>query len=501
MFMTPGILSTIVLVLGLYVARLKSSEVYRCPAGLSGTMYTHNSHCYRYVDTTATWDEASADCSSTDGGHLVVILDQSTQNFIASLPFSANTYQIWIGFSDRSQEQHWKWVTGEEWSYDFWYTGYPKLCYGPNDVCPEDCAYMRKSDGRWREDHCNNNHIRYQYICQYDMGPPTTATTKPTTTTTTTTKPTTTTTMTTKPTTTTTTSHTTSKDTTTVLPLTTVTRTTTSTPAITVTMTTEPSTTTEPMVAGMGQLQDGDKSLSTGGLIGLLLMLIILILLILVVLLIIIRRRRKRYEAEDISVRFQNHTYNTNQPNNSFLDGQIGTSVHSVGNIYETPQLKHCNESLYHDKSYETPVNRDTLCCKGQHSHYDLVKESDMVDLPEALYHDKSYETPVSRDTLCYKGQDNHYDLVKESDTVDLPDKYSSYSEVDFQKPGCVDVRSCGVSSRVDDPTYSNDQTEASDPILENRNNEELLRYFEEYNKVPTGYDNNLYVDYKNKPL
>ncbi|XP_069118507.1 uncharacterized protein [Argopecten irradians] len=485
MFVTPGILRTSILVLVLYIVPMKSSELYRCPTGLSGTMHTHDGHCYRYMDTRVTWDAASADCSSTNGGHLVVILDQSTNNFISSLPFSSTTYQIWIGFTDKDQEQLWKWVTGASSRYDSWSLGYPELCYGGNSVCPEDCAYMRTSDGKWREDHCNNNNVKYQYVCQYDMGPTTASTTTPTTTptTTTTTTPTTTTTTptttTTTPTTTTTTPSPTTKTTpttTSTSTTTTTTTTTTSTAAASVTLTTQVTTTTQQTVVGMGQLQKEDKVLSAGGLAGLVVTLIILILLILAVLLLIIRRRnrKKRFEAEEFQVRFQNHTYDTNRLPNSFVDEQMETSniQHTVENIYETPGPKACNGDSFHDFSYEKPVNRDTLDCMG----------------PD----------PMTHDPVACKGADSYYDSMKEADMVDLPDKH--YSEVDFA--GCDDTQSCDASSVMSDPTYSNvPQKEASHHVVENRSNEELLRYFEEFNKAPTGYDNNLYVCDKNKSL
>ncbi|XP_060071333.1 GATA zinc finger domain-containing protein 14-like [Ylistrum balloti] len=147
-----------------------SSELYRCPSGLSGTMYTYNGQCYRYVDSAVTWDTANAVCSSSNGGHLVVILDQATNDFIMStVAFSSTTYQVWIGFTDRDAEQVWKWVTGEGWNYDNWDIGYPVYCFGTNELCPEDCAYVRTSDGEWREDHCNSAQVKYQYICHYGI--------------------------------------------------------------------------------------------------------------------------------------------------------------------------------------------------------------------------------------------------------------------------------------------------------------------------------------------
>ncbi|XP_021340841.1 uncharacterized protein LOC110441882 isoform X4 [Mizuhopecten yessoensis] len=478
MYVTPGILCTGVLLLAVYTAPVKLSEVYRCPSGLTGTMYTYRDQCYRYVHSSVTWDVANADCSSSNGGHLVVILDQAIQNFISSLPFPSDAYQVWIGFSDKIQEQTWKWVTGTAWSYDAWDQAHPQLCYGDNRACPEDCAYLRTSNGMWSEDHCNNAHVKYQYICQYNMSPTTTSTT--TTSSPTTTKPSPTTTkpspMTTKPATSKT--LTSSTATTTTLPVTTqVTTLVTTSPLMTTTkttsssvttasiMSTKSSTTAAPMVGRMGQLTDDGGALSQGGLIGLVLALILVVIVIALVLLVIVRKRnrRKRFEADDFQVRFQNHTYGTNRPPSSYQTGACNDSKsYATSNIYETPGPKQCNrESNCH--GYENPVNRSTLDRIGQESHYASVKECDMVYLP-----------------------DTHPDMP--------------YKQSERLNNTSAGLHYCSVSSEMTDPSYVSPkpQKEMSEEVLSNRSNEGLLRCLEEYSKDPGAYDNNLYINNKN---
>ncbi|XP_060062445.1 uncharacterized protein LOC132543008 [Ylistrum balloti] len=440
MFPTLRISPTSMVVLGLCIASVRSSEVHRCPSDLTGTMYTHNGQCYRYVNSRVTWDVARADCSSRNGGHLVVILDRSTQDFISSLQFPKYTQQVWIGFSDRKREQAWTWVTGDVRTFKFWAIGNPVLCFGNNVLCPEDCAYLRTSDGRWIEDKCNDVHVKYQYICQYDMS---STTTSPTTTTSIIT------TMLATPATTpyqttTTTTSTAMPSTTTKTPSTTKTKKSLPLTSKTVTpvslTTTHASTTGSPVAGGTGQLLDEDKALSKGGLVGLVLALVVVLGVIAVVLLVIIRKRnrRKRYEEDDIPVRFENRTYDTNRPPNLFVDEQtvISNGLRSTENIYATPAPKPCNNRVLHQNAYDIPDN-----CDVSAGHYDTVKDCDMIDLDV--------------------------------------DKNGAYT----------------TNGDMEDSTYSDTKPKKGTglEVFENRTNDELLKCFEKFNKAPTAYNNNLY--------
>ena len=71
---------------------------------------------YEIIEGDFTWHEAKVDAEAR-GGHLAVITSESENIEIAQITGSKS---LWIGATDEGSEGEWKWVTGEEWSYNNW---------------------------------------------------------------------------------------------------------------------------------------------------------------------------------------------------------------------------------------------------------------------------------------------------------------------------------------------------------------------------------------------
>lgn len=95
-----------------------------------------NDHWYEYVDTggTINWWSARtiSETSYYNGlrGHLATITSQEEEDFIWQNLTSACNYCAYIGgFQDHGASDYWepgggwRWVTGEAWSYTYWWGG------------------------------------------------------------------------------------------------------------------------------------------------------------------------------------------------------------------------------------------------------------------------------------------------------------------------------------------------------------------------------------------
>jgi len=108
------------------------------------TKWNGNGHFYQRFDRAFTWSESKAYCESLSA-HLATITSAGENTFIHSnlLPKNSTSYYYHIGGSDAVQEGTWKWITGEPWSYNNWYSGQPS---NEND---ENYLVINDSLGSW----------------------------------------------------------------------------------------------------------------------------------------------------------------------------------------------------------------------------------------------------------------------------------------------------------------------------------------------------------------
>lgn len=94
-------------------------EKYVVDADFEGTEQFMTS-MYKVFDINMTWQEAEDYCEKL-GGHLATIADAAEQAFVEKLAVDFGRYEnYWIGGYYLPDENAWKWVTGEKFSYTNW---------------------------------------------------------------------------------------------------------------------------------------------------------------------------------------------------------------------------------------------------------------------------------------------------------------------------------------------------------------------------------------------
>ena len=102
--------------------------------GIKSDMWSHtpeghvkvwNGHTYKIFDLTKTWQEAETYCENL-GGHLATITTKEEQDMLNNMLNNAivksdGAFWYWLGGSREADS--WKWVTGETWQYENFFTG------------------------------------------------------------------------------------------------------------------------------------------------------------------------------------------------------------------------------------------------------------------------------------------------------------------------------------------------------------------------------------------
>jgi hypothetical protein len=104
-----------------------------------------------------TWDEAEADCV-TQGGHLISVHNQATQDFLAANAFGIAGGDWWIGLNDLLSEGLFVWSDGTAVDFTAWNGG------EPNNAGNEDCVHFPIwAGGNWNDLPCD---AQGRYICE-----------------------------------------------------------------------------------------------------------------------------------------------------------------------------------------------------------------------------------------------------------------------------------------------------------------------------------------------
>lgn len=86
--------------------------------------YYLNGNLYKVYDKQLSWENANS-LASYNKGHLVTITSTEEYNFVKEMAKQGSSASYWIGFTDKSSFQDFKWVTGEKITYTNWSSGYP----------------------------------------------------------------------------------------------------------------------------------------------------------------------------------------------------------------------------------------------------------------------------------------------------------------------------------------------------------------------------------------
>ena len=116
--------------------------------GIAETPFIRRGNSAYVIVQGPTWEEAEANAVKL-GGHLVTINDASEQAFLSSAVPNEN---LWIGYTDSSQEGRWKWADGTTSLYTNWQPGEPN-----NQGGGENWALMYAGSRTWNDGY-NKDH-------------------------------------------------------------------------------------------------------------------------------------------------------------------------------------------------------------------------------------------------------------------------------------------------------------------------------------------------------
>lgn len=129
--------------------------------------FPDNNHLYEYVSYSANWvnarDNAATRVKYGATGYLVTVTSSAENAFVAERLLNAG----WMGASDSTSENDWKWVTGPENGTSFWFgtsgggpvsSRYSNWGSGePNNSGDEDCAqFLTGGTGKWNDLPCTS---------------------------------------------------------------------------------------------------------------------------------------------------------------------------------------------------------------------------------------------------------------------------------------------------------------------------------------------------------
>uniref|UniRef100_A0A8C9N760 Macrophage mannose receptor 1-like n=1 Tax=Serinus canaria TaxID=9135 RepID=A0A8C9N760_SERCA len=143
------------------------------PGGCPESWIFFNNKCFKVfasnITRNLTWHAAQDVCFNL-GGNLATIPNEQVQAFLFYHLKHATT-NVWIGMNDINRESTFLWADGSTVSYTNWVNGAPEKQQSYFDYYEfeiTDCVFITKSDGRWRDDSCDNER---GYVCQMNSSP------------------------------------------------------------------------------------------------------------------------------------------------------------------------------------------------------------------------------------------------------------------------------------------------------------------------------------------
>ena len=108
-----------------------------------------NGHYYYVydIDTITDWNMAQEYCEA-QGGYLATITSPEEDAFLYSYTTDAGYSSVMFGLTDQEQTDDWRWVTGEELSYQNWRSGEPNHQGGYEHY---GMYYEKNKDGTWND--------------------------------------------------------------------------------------------------------------------------------------------------------------------------------------------------------------------------------------------------------------------------------------------------------------------------------------------------------------
>lgn len=125
------------------------------------------SHRYEIIPRRMIWSDADSYCRSL-GGYLATVTSQEEYNKILEVANASDRKVLWLG-AQKGQDQNFKWITDEPFSYSFWLQNEPN-----NEGGRENCLVMFSVNGQWvwadvpydLSPYYSENQVGF--VCEYD---------------------------------------------------------------------------------------------------------------------------------------------------------------------------------------------------------------------------------------------------------------------------------------------------------------------------------------------
>ncbi len=155
------------------------------PAAFAATIpqdaMRYRGHYYYAYSDVKTWTQAKEACEAV-GGHLATITSAEEQQKVTEyLTGLSNCSGYWLGATDQVEEGQWRWITGENWSYENWDEAQPDNYVSADNVSPtgqKDEDYLGVAigernwagNGRWNDfaDNHTGSDTALGYLCEWD---------------------------------------------------------------------------------------------------------------------------------------------------------------------------------------------------------------------------------------------------------------------------------------------------------------------------------------------
>ena len=118
--------------------------------------------CYFWSNSVKSWNNAEQTCRHK-GGNLASVSSHSTNSYILRKWTERGIKKndaLWIGGTDKVQENVWKWSDGAVWQFTYWGSG------GRNPSGQGDCLQYFSHDKKWWDWKC---HEKYHFVCSKSM--------------------------------------------------------------------------------------------------------------------------------------------------------------------------------------------------------------------------------------------------------------------------------------------------------------------------------------------
>jgi len=102
----------------------ENTDTINLEDGLIAKYSSNNNHRYYIYHEQLNWTDSKTFCE-TRNLHLATITSADESTFIDTFIGDLTQTYYWLGGTDKDSEGEWKWITGEEWNYDNWYSGEP----------------------------------------------------------------------------------------------------------------------------------------------------------------------------------------------------------------------------------------------------------------------------------------------------------------------------------------------------------------------------------------